>query len=154
MRKGRIYQVQEILDNEAWSYERKDNDILLLASYRTRKWKIVINCESESHICCYSVFPWPISEDKLAEALRALNELNLAQRTGCFMINSTDSRVVYRCGTQILDEYTSYDYIKYVLLSSVASVTQAWDLIHSVACGAYGRKVNISGLKREKGNGK
>ncbi|KUO71257.1 MAG: hypothetical protein APF81_03615 [Desulfosporosinus sp. BRH_c37] len=133
---GRIYQVQEILDHEGWNYERKDNDILLVASFRTKKWKMVISCEGERRVCCFSVFPWACSEDKLIGIWEALNELNLAQRIGCFMINTADRRVVYRCGIHILDEYTSYEYIKEVLLSSVALVNANWDKVYSVIYGA------------------
>lgn len=136
MTDGRIYQVQELLDHEGWKYERKENDILLLASFRTRKWKMVINCETERRVCCFSVFPWVCSKDKLTGIWRALNELNLAQRIGCFMINTADMRVVYRCGIHILDEYTSFDYIKEILLSNVALVNENWDKVYSVIYGA------------------
>lgn len=136
MTEGRIYQVQEILDHEDWDYERRDNEILLIASFRTKRWKMVISCEGERRICCFSVFPWACSEDKLIGIWGALNELNLAQRTGCFMINTVDRKVVYRSGIHILDEYTSYDYIKEVLLSSVALVNANWDKVYSVIYGA------------------
>lgn len=134
---GIICQVREILDQEGWKYEIRDNDILLLASFRTRKWKMVISCEGDKRICCFSVFPWACSEDKLTGIWSELNELNLAQRIGCFMINSVDRRVVYRCGVYILDEYTSYDYIKEVLLSSVALVNANWDKVYSLTHSSY-----------------
>lgn len=136
MTEERIHQVQKILDHEGWKYERNDKDILLLASFHTKKWKMVINCEIERRVCCFSVFPWVCSEDKLTEIWGALNELNLAQRIGCFIINTADMRVVYRCGIHILDEYTSHDYIKEVLLSSVALVNANWDKVYSVIYGA------------------
>lgn len=136
MTEGLIEQVRGILDHEGWKYERKDNNILLVASFQTKKWKMVIDSEGESRICCFAVFPWVVAEDKLTGVLRALNELNLAQRIGCFIVNTADRRVVYRCGTQILDEYSSYDYIKYVLLSSVALVNANWDKVYSMIYGA------------------
>jgi hypothetical protein len=132
MTEGKLYQVREILDREGWKYEIKDNNILLAASFYTKKWKLVINCEGERRICCFLVFPWVCSEDKLTGIWGALNELNLAQRVGCFMINTADRRVVYRCGIHILDEYRSYDYIKEVLFSSVAVVNANWDKVYSV----------------------
>lgn len=132
MSEGRISQVQEILDREGWKYERENNAILLLASFLSRKWKMVIDCEGESRVCCFSVFPWAVPENKIADILGALNELNLAQRIGCFILNTADRRVVYRCGIRILDEYTSYDYIKYVLLSNTASVNANWETIYSL----------------------
>lgn len=135
MTDGAINQVQGILDHEGWKYERKDNDILLVASFRTRIWKMVISCEGRRRVCCFSVFPWACSEDKLTGIWRALNELNLGQRIGCFMINTADRRVVYRCGIHILDEYASYDYIKEVLLSSVALVNANWNKVYSVIYG-------------------
>lgn len=135
MAEGRISQVQEILDYEGWKYERNNNDILLVASFRTKKWRMVVNCESENRVCCFSVFPWVCSEDNLTGIWGALNELNLAQRTGCFMVNTDDMRVFYRCGIHILDEYKSHDYIKEVLLSSVALVNENWDKVYSVIYG-------------------
>ena len=135
MTKGIIHQVLEILDHEGWKYEINNNNILLVAAFRTKKWKMVISCESERRVCCFSVFPWVCSEDKLTEIWGALNELNLAQQTGCFMINTADTRVVYRCGVHILDEYTSHDSIKEVLLSSVALVNAYWDEVYSAVYG-------------------
>ncbi len=132
---GRIHQVQEILDHEGWKYQIKDSDILLAASFRTRRWKMVISCESERRVCCFSVFPWVCADDRLAGIWGKLNELNLAQRTGCFMLNPVDGRVVYRCGIHILDEFFSYDYIKEVLLASIALVNAYWDKVHSMIYG-------------------
>ena len=130
-----ILKVQEILNLEGWKYEKIENDILLIAAYQARKWKMVISCEGESGVCCFAVYPWIVMVDKLAKTLVALNELNLVQRGGCFMVNPTDSKVIYRYGMQILDEYTSKEYIKNVLLLSVASVNANWEKIYSIIYG-------------------
>lgn len=127
-----ILKVREILDNEGWEYETDGNDLLLMAAYGTRKWRMVISCEDKGRVCCYSVFPWPAAEDKATAVTRALNEQNLAQRRGCFMLNSSDMKVVFRCSAQLLDEYTSYDYIKDLLLYSVAAVNANWEEVYGM----------------------
>ncbi len=136
-----ILRVQEILEQEGWHYEKRENDILLVITYMTRKWKMVISCDDNSRICCFSVFPWPVTADRpvtmerQAAILAALNDLNLNQRRGCFILNPKDLSVVYRCGVQILDEFTAQDYIKDILFSSVASVNSNWERIYGITRG-------------------
>lgn len=129
---GIISSVRQILDHEGWRYEINNNNILLLVAFQTKKWKMVINCEGKMRVCCFSVFPWVCSEDRLIKIWGLLNELNFAQQTGCFVINTADNRVVYRFGIHILDEFTSHEYIKEVLLSSVAIVNANWDKVHGI----------------------
>ncbi len=136
-----ILKVQEILEQEGWHYEKRDNDVLLVVSYLTRKWKMVVSCDGDGRICCFSVYPWQaaadgsVTADRQAAIMAALNDLNLAQRRGCFMLNPKDLSVVYRCGVQILDEFTAQDYIKDILFSSVASVNRNWEKIYSIIRG-------------------
>jgi hypothetical protein len=130
-----ILKVKEILDHEGWKYVKSENDILLVASWQTRKWRMVISCEEEGQVCCFAVYPWNVTEDRFAGVFKALNELNMSQRRGCFMMNTLDMRVIYRCGVHILDEYTSHEYIKHVLLSSVASVNANWEKVYGLICG-------------------
>lgn len=132
---NRVQTVQEILDHEGWGYEKKENDILFIVSFGTRKWKMDINCTDEGQVCCFAVYPWSITGNRLARVLEGINKLNLVQRRGCFMVNPTDFTVIYRCGVQILDNYTSYDGIKNILISSVASVNANWENIYRLIYG-------------------
>ncbi len=135
MQRNNLHKVREILDREGWSYQSQENDILLLVSFGGRKWKMIVNCSDEGLVCCFGVFPWPVAENRLARVWEGLNKLNLLQRRGCFMVNPADTRVIYRCGIQIVDEYASYAEIKNIFLAGVASVHANWEHVHRLIHG-------------------
>jgi len=127
--------VLEILEREGWSYREEEENVLFLASYGTRKWKMTIHCTEKGQISCYAAYPWPVPEIRLSKVLAGLNVLNQQQLRGCFFLCSSPSRVLYRCGVQILDEYTSYEAIEDILLTTVAVVNTHWPKVYSLLFG-------------------
>ena len=135
MANNHIQKVEEILGREGWSYRRLGRDIIFIASYGSRKLKMNINCTDEGQVCCIAAYPWPLPEKRQSIVFAGLNDLNLRQIRGCFLVSANYEKVLYRCGVQILDEYTGYDSIQDILLTSVAVVNNFWTEIYTLLYG-------------------
>ncbi len=130
--------IEEILDREGWSYRKTERDILLIASWGAHKWKMDLHCTDEGQVSCFAAYPWPVPENRRSSLLAGLNDLNLQQQRGCFLFSPAHGRVLYRCGVQILDDYTSYETIKELLLTGAALTDANWNAVYRLIFGSSG----------------
>lgn len=127
--------IEEILDSEGWSYRKTERDILLIASFGAHKWKMNLHCTDEGHVSCWAAYPWPVPENRRSSLLAGLNELNLQQQRGCFLFSPAHGKVLYRCGVQIMDDYTSYEAIRDLLLAGAALTEASWNPVYRLIFG-------------------
>jgi hypothetical protein len=127
--------VREILDSEGWKYRVVNKDIIIVAAFQAKKWKTIIHCAGGKNICLFSVYPWVLPGYRMHKVLVLLNELNVSQKMGCFFVNSSDARIVYRFPVLVLDEFSARDYVRDALLSSAANINEYWEQVYNAVLG-------------------
>ena len=91
-----------------------------------RKWRCLLAVNHSDIICC-AQFPWRAG----LSSLGALNELNLGQSIGCFMVK--DGHVVLRCGSEITDPLETEETVTALIRRCGVEVCRCWDRIYSAA---------------------
>jgi len=124
--------ILEIMERERFNCQIIDGSVVFLAGYKAKRWKMVMDCHQEKQLDCFAVFPWKLSPSQVDRVVRVLNELNLSQYVGCFLLNPKDNRVVYRYSTPVLDIFSAREYIVHALLSCAAVVHVYWDTIYGL----------------------
>lgn len=124
--------VEEFLLREAFDYKKSGINFLLVMACNGRKWQTVLNC-SEEILSCISVFPWPAAPESAAEIYRELNDWNLEQRAGCFVLNDKDHKISFQLGVPVLDPYSADEYIKRALTASASVLEFAWERVFRLA---------------------
>ena len=92
----------------------------------TRKWRTFISVSGGDIICC-AQFPWKAG----GSALAALNELNLTQSVGCFMV--MDGYVVLRVGSVMVDAMEAGELVISLLRRCGNEVCRCWSMVCSAA---------------------
>lgn len=91
-----------------------------------RKWRCLLAVNGSDIMCC-AQFPWKAG----SATLQALNELNIGQSIGCFMVK--DGRVVLRYSSEITDPLETEELVVSLIRRCGSEVCRCWDRIYSAA---------------------
>lgn len=87
-------------------------------------WRVLIAASGDDIICC-AQFPWRSGN----ASLRVLNELNLSQNVGCFMLSG--GYIILRCGICSVDPMEAGELAIALLRRCGSEVCRFWDRVYS-----------------------
>ena len=92
----------------------------------SKKWRVLIAASGDDIICC-AQFPWRTGN----ASLRVLNELNLSQNVGCFMLSG--GYIILRCGSGSVDPMEAGELAISLIRRCGSEVCRFWNRVYSAA---------------------
>ena len=120
--------VEAEMQRLGFAYTNEDGYMVLTAGQGGKRWKMAISF-GENRISCYAAYPRQIPQERRAEMLERLNDINAAARFGSYFLIATKQEymIAYRYDIPIADIYSIAECFEHGLKNTAAAFCARWD---------------------------